>query len=672
MQLEDLFLILLILVALFAGAYLYIKRLFKDSEGIVETNENVTLSILERSVDESNSATIRQSLKDLNLTEKQLKQREALQKELSASLRSASYGDNKAKIFVKRQIIRIITDLRAKYHVTEATINSVIPFDSPQLLTAQDKFEILAYYYINVLEYQKLDDFGKLRNYKYGIDGVRQLIIQNGLADKVYQRDDEGNILYRKDRHGELVLDEEGRKIPLRENYYEIDKHSVDVVYAKVMGKVTLSYVDKLEIVAQRIFENRYGLGAVDIFVNSTIDEYQGGTNGIPYDKFDIKQHGDRPVEYAKDSIWIIVSGKKIRVSALSFGSEEELVRVCQNIYKYEPSHVLSKNGGYVTETMKDGSRVVVGRPPFSLNYFFIARKPDSAESVAPDALLVDRGKEIAIIGTKWAVRGMFNGAVSGEQGTGKTTWLKSMIRFFHPDYSIRTQELIRELNLSQLYPERNVVSFVETESVSAQQGLDFQKKTSGDINIVGEVATAVAASWVIQTAKVASRSTWFTHHAKTWHDLIVALRNNVMEVGSYNDDKSVDQLVAECVNVDIHFENDSGHRYIERITYIYPEYGRPYPVEDITKEADIQRASLINQDEYRKRMTDRVNFNGVNIIEYDKDKKRYKYLGMPDDFIAHIRHSITEDERFDFEQDLLLLKELEDKFEAEDLAGVS
>ena len=58
---------------------------------------------------------------------------------------------------------------------------------------------------------------------------------------------------------------------------------------------------------------------------------------------------------------------------------------------------------------------------------------------------------------------------------------------------------------------------------------MDVQKKTDGSVNIIGEVATDPVASWMIQAAQVASKFTLFTHHAKTFPDLVTALRNSML-----------------------------------------------------------------------------------------------------------------------------------------------
>ena len=111
-----------------------------------------------------------------------------------------------------------------------------------------------------------------------------------------------------------------------------------------------------------------------------------------------------------------------------------------------------------------------------------------------------------------------------------------------------------------------------ETETVSGQECLDVQKKTDGSVNIIGEVATDPVASWMIQSAQVASKFTLFTHHAKTFPDLVTALRNSMLRAGVFKDEKTAEEQVVSVLNFDIHLVKDfRGRRYIERVTECIP-----------------------------------------------------------------------------------------------------
>lgn len=162
--------------------------------------------------------------------------------------------------------------------------------------------------------------------------------------------------------------------------------------------------------------------------------------------------------------------------------------------------------------------------------------------------------------------------AITGAQGSGKTTLLMAMVGHIYASYTLRVQEMAFELHLRKIYSRRNILSFRETEHISGQAGLDLQKKTDGTVNILGEVASDEVASWMIQMSQVASLFTVFTHHAKTFKDLVQSLRNSLLKSGVFRQEHIAEQQVVSVINFDIHLRRDAyGNRYIERITECIP-----------------------------------------------------------------------------------------------------
>ena len=76
----------------------------------------------------------------------------------------------------------------------------------------------------------------------------------------------------------------------------------------------------------------------------------------------------------------------------------------------------------------------------------------------------------------------------------------------------------------------------------------------------------------MIQSAQVASKFTLFTHHAKTFPDLVTALRNSMLRAGVFKDERTAEEQVVSVLNFDIHLVKDfRGRRYIERVTECIP-----------------------------------------------------------------------------------------------------
>lgn len=269
---------------------------------------------------------------------------------------------------------------------------------------------------------------------------------------------------------------------------------------------------------------------------------------------------------------------------------------------------------------MKDGSRVVVVRPSFSETWAFFVRKFDVKRATL-EQLIVFPGKEKAIDLLKFLVKGARIISLTGEQGCGKTTMLMGMIENIYETMNIRVQETAFELHLRKIYPTRNILTFRETETISGQEGLDVQKKTDGSVNIIGEVATDPVASWMIQAAQVASKFTLFTHHAKTFPNLVTALRNSMLRTGVFNDERTAEEQVVQVLNFDIHLVKDfRGRRYIERVTECIPLEDKNEYNFDHRKEKTLEGKMdkfFDNATHYFTKVTDRQLYKYVNIMEY-------------------------------------------------------
>ena len=181
------------------------------------------------------------------------------------------------------------------------------------------------------------------------------------------------------------------------------------------------------------------------------------------------------------------------------------------------------------------------------------------------------------------------------------------------------------ELHLRKIYPYHNILSLRETDTITGQQGLDVQKKTDGGVNILGEVATHPVAAWMIQMAQVASKFTLFTHHAKTFNNLVTSLRNSLLAIGMFNSENVAEVQVVNVINFDIHLKRGvDGSRYIERITECIPLEKKFTYNNDYRKAKEIEGKLdkfMDNTIEYYKHMTETSNFTSKNIIEFRDEK---------------------------------------------------
>ena len=440
--------ILVLLLAGFIVVRILVARKKEEVEEDVEQDDKTyTLEMMTAFVKRRLDEITKINLYDIGLSEEELKRRKNKKYELKKALKGCTYGDVNDKKYVKE----LIYDLLSKeYGTDETNISKAIPFDIPSLLTAQDKFDILIYVYKQQFGYEALTEFIK----KYNLAALKYV---------------------------------SGETKPS----YVITAEEIDDIYEK--ENIVLSFHDKLNVVVQRIYQSYKGYSSIDEVRDMNIDGVSGGVSGLPEsflsqvaqtDGDYLDQILENKVPRACDSIWIFFQGKSIRLAFLSFGTESELKRVCQNIYKYNNPGQLSDSNGYKINEMKDGSRVVVVRPSFSETWAFFVRKFDVKRATL-EQIITAEGKDKAIELLKFLVKGARIISLTGEQGCGKTTMLMAMIENIYETMNIRVQEVAFELHLRKIYPTRNILSFRETETVSGQEGLDVQKKTDGSVNII-------------------------------------------------------------------------------------------------------------------------------------------------------------------------------------------
>ena len=586
MSITIILLVIVVLVAAIGAIVYYIKKKEKEpvEEEIVKEDKTYDIEQMQDFVKKRLDEITKVNLYDIGLSEEELKRRKNKKYELKKALKGCTYGDVNDKKYVKELIFDLLSQ---EYGINETNISKAIPFDVPSLLTAQDKFDILLY------AYKK----------EFGYEALTELIKKYDLAVLKYM---------------------EGETKPS----YVITAQEIEEIYEK--ENLQLSFSDKLSIVVQRIYQHYKGYSSIDEVRDMNIDGVSGGVSGLPEsflsqvaqtsDTDYLTQISEHRVPRACDSIWIFFQGKSIRLAFLSFGTEAELKRVCQNIYKYNNPGQLSDTNGYKINEMKDGSRVVVVRPSFSETWAFFVRKFDVKRATL-EQLVRDPGKEEVIELLKFLVKGARITAITGEQGSGKTTLLMGMIENIYETMNIRVQETAFELHLRKIYPTRNILTFRETDTISGQEGLDVQKKTDGSVNIIGEVATDPVASWMIQAAQVASKFTLFTHHAKTFPNLVTALRNSMLRTGVFKDEKTAEEQVVQVLNFDVHQVKDfRGKRYIERITECIPLENKNEYTFDHRNEKTLEGKFdkfFDNATHYFAKVTDKQLYTYRNIVEF-------------------------------------------------------
>lgn len=129
----------------------------------------------------------------------------------------------------------------------------------------------------------------------------------------------------------------------------------------------------------------------------------------------------------------------------------------------------------------------------------------------------------------------------------------------------------------------------------------------------------------MIQAAQVASKFTLFTHHAKTFPDLVTALRNSMLRTGVFNNERTAEEQVVQVLNFNIHLVKDfRGRRYIERVTECIPVQEKNEYTFDHRNEKTLEGKFdkfFDNATIYFTKTTNRELYKYRNVLEFIDDK---------------------------------------------------
>lgn len=397
-----------------------------------------------------------------------------------------------------------------------------------------------------------------------------------------------------------------------------------------------LTFREALSVVTTLIYQEYKGMGVVDTLRTMDIDGFNIGASGSI---MSTNVNSDALEWTASRSVWVYFQGKYIHFQFLNFGNEAEVRRVVQLIARYNNPGPLTEKRGYLVNTMYDKSRVLALRPLASEYWAVFVRKfvlsshtlealidPVKRNPATHEPELDANGEEIHKYKNaelpqemlKLLMRGQVTTGFTGRQGSGKTTMMVAAISQVDARFNIRVLEMAPEMYLREIYPQRNILSVQETNTVSAAELQDALKKSDAALSIVGEVATDIIAARMIQMGQVASIFTIFSHHANRTVDLVHALTNSIVAAsGGSATPATVEPQVIDVIKVDVHLDYDvSGNRYIERVTEIIRLDSVPYPEREPNESLAEYKIRL--DKEYYTRRTDRQSFTTRDVLVFN------------------------------------------------------
>lgn len=574
-----------------------------------DPKKKYSLESIENFVDENINDLIISSLDELGKTYEEIRSLRRRKEIFKSQLDLCGLGDIAAKEFIKSWIADLITQ---KYNVNKDNINYAINFNNP---STYDKFCIL------------LNEYFK----EYRYDAFKKFIYKNKL-DKL--------------------------RIINGEEMYAITEEDIDNIYDKEFyDSSELKFSEKLDILVQRIYENTQGLSVIDNIRDMNCEGLSIGVSGIPVDfaskisDINIKtgEYHNYPMSY--DSIWLYLDVKEISLNFLSFGSQRQLERVCRKIYRYNNNKQFTKDKGYIFNNMADISRVVVFRPPYAEGWAAFIRKFDIDGNI--EDLITHENNEIVKKIITYMMKSKRNICFSGDQGAGKTTMLVGAVKKLYAYSTLRIWESYFETFFRFKLPFRNVLTIRETEHISGEHALDSLKKSNGKVTVISEAADDFSKSYVIKGALAASECVYWTDHSISEDELVQTHRNACLNIGLFRDENKAEEQVLNVLQWNIHLEADEEiGRYISRITEFIRLDNREYN-QDTGETAFHENAKM-----YFEKKTDAKKYRTVNLVEFDKENRRYIVKNtFSDESIKKMKSKLRKTDIVGFDE---LLNELE------------
>ena len=498
---------------------------------------------------------------------------------IAQAARKCVYGEENAR----RTIIKVFHDIIASHLLTLESCYSIFNFENLETLPPEIKFEILLYclapqYGKNAVKF--LNDTYKWSSPRY--------IAQSGLERR------------------------------------EVDYALVDTMFKEQMPYDSLSYEQCIDVISILVYQNSKGYGKIDTLMQQNIDGLELGTVGaIRY-----RLLNANPDYVTERSCSIQLDAQWIHLSFINFGTVDEIKRLVLNVSNTEGSEALTIKRPTKVVDMYNGSRVTCIRPNVGATWGLFVRSFSAGVISVKKWLDKPEVKNWEIVDKLlfYLCQCTENTAVTGQQNTGKTTLMKGLIGYY-PYFNIRVTEMSFELQLNEIYPDRNIFCTRNDEFTSATEVQDILKKTDGYLSMAGEIATNEVAANAMQFGLVASQATMFSHHGKDYMGLIEGLTNALLSSGQFNDRDSAQGLVLDVVKHNVHCDFHKKLRVVDYIEEIV-KGETIVPYQDIKVSSDvvsaIDQSTALNR-EFYQRTTDRVRYTSRKIIRFNHETNTYE-----------------------------------------------
>lgn len=222
------------------------------------------------------------------------------------------------------------------------------------------------------------------------------------------------------------------------------------------------------ENLVDALFHETWGFGCVSVWMEKYPNVGKCRLNG-------------KEVRYRKPT-------DRIHRTHEQYDSIEDVYRLINNLTRSEDEAVMSREKPYAELNLYDGTRVVITIPPMSKHPTVVFRRnvleqftlQQQSELKTIDNEGIPVYRMIARCGTKIIL--------TGEPGTGKSTFILSMFVETRPELITVLAENAWELDLKKRFPDRDITEFVGDDKTMVSMVFPRTLRMDPQIYIIGEV----------------------------------------------------------------------------------------------------------------------------------------------------------------------------------------